>query len=172
MLPGMLARVFKLLSAAILVSSFTSCMGYGAEYRELEITGYSGAQVWRGVTDFATSRGFRVDTNETDVGRRVYQTRWSGEAVAFRGSSRRRFRAEIHELEKAPPKWLVQYYVEEQAVSDTSKNMNPADEDWEFVRQHRVVETQFLRVMQITFPPLAGQRGAKATAGADANIRG
>ncbi len=165
MLRGMLARTSPLLSFLILVSCFSSCLSYGPEYREVEITGHTGAEIWRQVAGFATANGFREDSNETDIGRRIYQSRWSGESVAFRRGSRRRFHAQILPLEESPPKFLVQYYVETQHVADTSKNMQPQEHDWEFLGQDRLLEAVFLRVMQVAFNPRRG-RGAPPGAAA------
>jgi hypothetical protein len=146
------SHLARYLLAAVLSSSLCSCAAYGAEFREVEIADYSGAEIWRQIKEFAKTRGFREDREETDRGRKIYQSRWVGQSVSFRRGSRMRFFAQIVRLDEDTADWLVRFYVEVQQVSDSAKNMRPKEEDWEYVRQDSVKEREFRRVLAMALP--------------------
>lgn len=136
----------RVLTLVLLVCSILpSCSGYGAKYREAEIPGITAGDLWDEVLRFTANR-YTPDVLETDTGRRIFMSRWSGVAVAFRGrNGRRRFFAQVVPGRKTP--WMVQYYCEAQHITDFAKNMNPEEEDWEFAGQDVNREKEFAWVM-------------------------
>lgn len=141
-------RLFCLLA---LSCGFASCQNY-AEYREVQVTGHTGDRLWDGLTEFATTRGLPVDPHETDLGHRVMQTKWRGGSRAFdRAHGRRRFRAELVALDKQLPTWLIKYYVEVETVPESTRNMRPQEDDWEFLRNDDQLERQFVGYLRSKF---------------------
>ena len=142
----------KYLLTALLAWSLSSCAAYGASYREAKISGYSGAEIWRQIQEFAKTRGFRADPEVTDIGRKIYQSRWVGQSVSFRRGDRKRVWARILRDDDEVADWLVRFYVEVEWVGDSAKNMQPEEDDWEFSHQDGVKESEFRRVLTLAFP--------------------
>jgi len=145
------AMRWSLLSSPLLslLALLSGCASFGANYREIVIPTHTAGDIWREIEKFARSRNFPPDPAETDVGKRIYTSRWAGVSAAFRrGANRRRFFAQIVPVDEG---WMIQFHVEVQRVDDFAKRMRPEEEDWEFGGQDRTKEEEFYRVMQIVF---------------------
>lgn len=116
-------------------------------FKEIHVKDRQPQEIWFQVQRFAETRGFRADPLETDVGLRRYTSVWShtrGGGVLR--SQRVRFVAELHELEKRPPHWRIDYYVHVQRCM-TPGILRPREEDWEDAGRDSNREHEFALVM-------------------------
>lgn len=129
------------------------CASSGPDPREFSVRNHAADDIFREVTRFAQTRGFRPDPKETDAGRRLFVARWRGGAdpiIGRNGGRRTRMHAEVVRSE-LPEGWKILYYFERQRVTTRGRGMTPTDDDWEAAGQDLSLEQQFAYVMSYTF---------------------
>ena len=117
----------SLLSLALCLA--TACSW--TSYRELETIPLSKGQVWRGISEVASTGGWPSDPAVTDEGLGIYQSRWRTRVLALGHAGRTRLRVEVEPRSDPGEGWVVYYYIEQQLVDDPTRVFNPVESDWQ-----------------------------------------
>ncbi|MHC4078351.1 MAG: hypothetical protein ACYST0_07905 [Planctomycetota bacterium] len=115
----------------LLTLALVGCSTLPPTYRELEARDRTFSEVWVSLQQVTRRLGYAADRDETDRGRRVFQSVWNTRLTFPRGSTRHRVRVEAERIGPDQPGWLVRCYVEQQKVENIARSVSPRDEDWE-----------------------------------------
>lgn len=117
-----------ILAALLLVG----CASTRRNWRELGSRTVPFEDAWDAVAQTSARHGFPMSESESDRGRGQFKSRWRSATQGFGQTRRRRVVAEIlrSEADAPIPGWQVRFHVEQQAVKDMARSLDPREEDW------------------------------------------
>ena len=107
--------------------------------REVVVPGRPFQDIWSEFIRVTVLNGHEVDVANTDVGKRVFQSKWNSQPMGFQGGRRTRVHARF-KRDEGTPIWRVFFYVERERVTDMERELFPTEEDWERAGQDGLME--------------------------------
>lgn len=138
------------LSCALLLGLTLSACQSGPDWQKVDVGPVPFEDAWDAVAQIAEIDQMPIDAAGTDRGKRVMQTMWRTRSMPFRGSIRRRLRAEFEQPEQGRD-WLVKFCVEKQTTGLVSGGFDPKEEDWTDAGQDDQMEMLMLAKLNLRF---------------------
>lgn len=142
---------------------FAAC-GTVHDWRELRSDPMPIGQCFDGIVEMASTE-FVVDQSVTDRGEGIYQSRWKVRVLPNRHAARNRLRVEVLLDEgSAATGWPLRFVVEQEAVDDLRRDLEPREEDWSSDGQDKEKETLFGERLLRRLAPKSVRAGARPAA--------
>lgn len=108
-------------------------------------------QVWEQFERTASVGGFARDRSDTDIGNKVYVSRWRVRHGSFRQRRRSRLHAEFERVEEQASAWRVRFHIERQKLDNMAAGFETEEEDWADDGQDSEREEFLLAQLRLAF---------------------
>ena len=162
MLPGsnMNASELRRRASVVLLLLVGACASSRRDWRELGTRPIAFQDAWEAVAQTAARHGYPLDDSLSDRGRGEFKSRWRTTTQGFGQTRRRRVVAELKRAdvgESLPLGWEIRFHVEQQAVKDMARSLDPREEDWSGDGQDRNLEDIMEAQLKMRFGDRPGQ---------------